>query len=291
MKRILVVAGVLAVLSLTHAVRAETVILADGSRIEGQVQVAGGQVSITTQGATLTLPASRVIGLERAAAAAAPVAPLAPAAPKVAAPPAASVVPAAAPVSGPPPLGQALAMRTVVAFDGASPDEAFGYLRQITGMNLVLSNDVRRDATPVYMRLHDVTVATVLNMLADMNGYAYEQKPGEILFAGMKSAGTGYVMRVYQVRDLLVSTEDLGSSLSGTNGGQSNGGGNANLGRSNTSGANRSQGPSPQFAAPSSGSATISGAGTSSITGAAVPDGLLSRAQDLALLIIQTCGH
>ena len=276
MKRILTVAGVAAALFLFHGVRAETVILADGSRLEGQVQVAGGQVTIATREATLTLPVSRVMGIEAACAAPTPAAPQA-AAPMAPAAPAAPVVPAVVQTSGPPPLARALATRTDVSFDGVSPDEAFDYVRQITGMNLVLSNDVRRDTTPVYLRLHDVTVATVLETLGDLNGYAYDQRHGEILVARMRATGPSLSLRSFNVRDLLVSTEDLGSNLSG-NGNGGGGGSGVSLGTSSSSssGSGRSQGASPQFGGSAGGGAT--------------PDSLFFRSQDLAQLIMQTCG-
>ncbi len=185
-----------------------------------------------------------------------------------------------------------------VAFESVAPAEAFDYLRQITNMNLVIDSDVRADTQTVTLNLHDVTLASVLDLLKEMNGYTYELRPGQILFVRKHATSGAYVMRVYNVTDLLLSTEDTGT---GPLGGNANGQGAFGTGRSTTRGSSNGsrgglgQGLNPQFAPVQSG-ATIVGAGAYGGYGSYSGNGPVrgtqpARAQDLAVLIANTCGR
>jgi hypothetical protein len=280
MKHIVFALVALVALSLGARVRAETVVLADGSRVEGQVRELNGRVTIESSTGTLTLPADKVLRVETAPApaAAAP-------APEPAQPPAAA--PAQPRAGSATSLEQALGRSIDVNFDSVAPAEAFDYVRQVSGINLVLDNDVRADTRPVNLRLHDVSLVNVLGLLAEMNGYAYETRPGPILFVRTKTAASTYIVRIYPVTDLLVSTEDTGAGL-GTQGSFGQGTGNTNAGlstRGSSAGnvSNRNTNLNPQYG-PAGGAPVITS--TSPLT-----DVLTGRAQDLILLIEGACGQ
>lgn len=295
MRQFLFVAGVFVALALCAAVRAGTVVLADGTALEGQVSRLNGRVTIVTADATLTLPASKVlrVGKAPAPAPAATPAPEAPQTPAQAKPAAAPSRPSAAPS-----LARAMGRKIDVAFDSVAPSEVFDYLRQITSINLVVDSDVRADTQAVTLNLHDVTLASVLDLLKEMNGYTYEVRPGQILFVRKHATSGAYVMRVYNVTDLLLSTEDTGT---GPLGGNANGQGAFGTGSSTTRGSSTGsrgglgQGLNPQFAPVQSG-ATIVGAGAYGGYGSYSGNGPVTgtqpaRAQDLAVLIANTCGR
>ncbi len=287
MRNSLCAAGVLVALALCAAVRAETVVLADGSSLEGQVSTHNGHVTIVTADATLTLPADRVLRVGTPPAAAAVAAAPAPEAPLAPAPAAPAVAPGRQ--AGPTSLGRAMAQRIDVAFDVVAPSEAFDYLRQVTNINLVLDTDVRADTRPLNLTLHDVPLAGVLDLMSAMNGYSYEVRPGQILFVRTQAAQTAYVARIYNVTDLLVSTEDTGNGALGQGGtGQgTNRGGGFSSGLSNTgSRGNQGQGLNPQFAPVPGGSLMVTGAGA----GGPAAGTLTGRAQGLVVLITGTCG-
>ncbi len=292
MRYFLLAAGALVALSLGAAARAETVVLADGSSLEGQVSTLNGRVTIETADATLTLPAEKVlrVGTASAAAPAAAVAPKAPQTPAPAAAPAAPSRP-----SGPAPLSRAMAQKIDVAFDAVAPSEAFDYLRQVTNINLVVDNDVRADTRPLTLTLHDVSLASVLDLVKEMTGYTYEMRPGQILFVRGQAAPGAYVARMYDVRDLLVSTEDTGTGALGQGGnGQGTfgtGGGLTTRGSTTGGRGNQGQGLSPQFTPAPGVSPTVSRVGASATGSGPAAGTLTARAQDLGVLITSTCGQ
>ncbi len=298
MRQLMFAAGVFVALALCIAARAETVVLADGTSLEGQVSTHNGRVTIVTADGTLTLPADKVRLAGKAPAPKPAVAP-APKAPQTPAPaaPAAAPGPKAPQPAAAPSLARAMGQKIDVAFEGVAPAEAFDYLRQITNLNLVIDSDVRADTQTVTLNLHDVPLAGVLDLLKEMNGYTYELRPGQILFVRKQAAPGAYVMRIYNVTDLLVSTEDTGTGPLSGNGQGAFGTGGSNTRGSNTGGrSSLGQGLSPQFAPTPAGAATITGTGANGGSGPSAGNGpyagtLPARAQDLALLIANTCGR
>jgi len=297
-KRYLLAGAVLAGLLLGSGVQADTVFLADGSRVHGQVKVAGGRVAIRTADATLTLPSRRVSRIVPGYVPARDAGPQAqqPAeeqkeqaserAPSTLAP----ASPAPRQAAGPPSLIGALSEVIDVDFDGVPPDEVFEYVRQVTNMNLVLDNEVRRDVQAVHMRLRDVSVARVLDLLRELNGSSYTVRPGEILFVRMSRPGAGYVVRIYPAMDVLVSTEDTGQGNRGGYGsggqdfsGSSSGPGGRGSGSGSRGGRGRGD-VSPQFGGNSVGGAALRGVGGTETE-------LSARAKDLIELMRQTCGQ
>jgi hypothetical protein len=278
MRHILCAAALLVAVVLSASARAETVVLADGSALQGKVSTLNGLVTIETAEATLTLPAGKILRVVGAADAV-------PAKTRAVAPkPAAPAVAAPGSAPAPTPLARALASKIDVNFAGASPVDVFDYLRNVAKINVVLANDVRADTRPITLTLHGVSLADVLAVLSETNGYSYRQEPDQVLFVGGKSGPATYVMRMYDVTDLLLSREDTGAGPGGggvfglsssSNTGLSGGG--SNLGSSNG-------GVSPQYAPFSAGAPTIRGTAPASGVQAV-------RAQDLASVIATTCGR
>ncbi|MFO7957954.1 MAG: STN domain-containing protein [Candidatus Brocadiia bacterium] len=175
-------------------------------------------------------------------------------------------------------VAEVLERRIDVDFDGIPLSDMLSYIQEVTGVNMVVSNEVRRSPEPVYLRMRNVSVETVLELALEPHGFDYAVRPGQILFVGEEGEVHKHVFRVYPVTDLLLNrgapAAPGGAGLPGTRGTAGGGGGG---------------GLNPQFApAPSGGQAFIRG-GAAGDGGAAAP--MVRRAGDLVLLIKQTCGR
>lgn len=241
--------GAMAVCGLATLAAADTVVLRDGARVKGEVRVGREHVEVSTATGTLSLPKRRVQSIARDDEKASvrrprkraetasreepegePVAEREPESPEAA-------QAGARPEDGPPAVAEVLEQRIDIEFDGAPVSEVVDFLRQVTGANFVISRRVRRNAEGVHLRLNDVTVRQVLDLLGDSHNLRYETRPGRILYVAQRGTGEGYVLRLYDVRDLLVSSEDAD-----INGDENGDGGGLNSGDFN-----------PQFGAPTGG--------------------------------------
>ena len=226
MRHILFAAGLLAALALGAVASAETVVLVDGTALEGQVSTLKGRVTIVTDDATLTLPADKVLQIGRA-----PVAEPARPRHRSRRPPSPRSLRRLRPPPrprrrvpsvGPTPLLQALARRIDVNFDGTPPAEVFDYLQQASNINLVIDPDVRASTSNISLTLRNASMASVLDVLGKWYGYSYEVQPSHILHVRSGKGPGRYVLRVYDVRDLLLSREDTGAGAGTQGAGGSN---------------------------------------------------------------------
>jgi len=287
--------------------RADTVVLRDGTRIAGEVEKTHRKVSITTAEGTLTLPLWRVVSIEvsgsaiepagkpagrppaPAKAQESPVAPEAePASSPARAPKAGARAPAPArPVTTPPKVADVLARQLSVDFQGNELVDVLDYVRELTGVNMALHSAVLRDKEPVYLRVENVPVKTILDVVLKPRGLGYSVRPGEILYVH-PGPGAPYVPRVYYVSDLLLSTEDRYSSAGGDG-----------AGATSLSGRGAAGGTGFQFAGSGSraggavlwqfgGARSRGGRGGGNVGEEFSP--LTARAQNLVLLIKMACG-
>jgi len=164
-----------------------------------------------------------------------------------------------------------------VDFDGVPLHDALEYVREVTGVNMALSSEVRADTEPVHLRLKQVRLETILELILEPRGFSYTVRPGEVLYVRAGAAGD-LVPRVYEVTDLLVSTEDrgLGQQAAGRGGGTTTGRGGA-------------VGVSPQYAGTSRSARAVSGGRSGQ--NARYTSSITSRGENLVLLIKGTCGH
>lgn len=272
--------------------QADTVVLTDGTELEGDVRVTHQRVTVQTEEGSLTLPAWRVIRVETGDAASASTAGPKPRPagakkeegvrrPTLLEPRRARAVSRVADV---------LKSDISVEFDGASLLDVLTYIRELTGVNMALSRDVRLDTEPIRLRLKSVAVETVLELVLEPRGFDYTVKAGEILYVHKGVAGEPTV-RVYRVTDLLLSTMDRPGAMQGGRGGA---GGGLGAGRGGAAGL------SPQFVGHVDGFSPQFIGGTGAAGGAAGQAGgrgqqywtsLPIRAQNFVLLLKGACGE
>ncbi len=191
-----------------------------------------------------------------------------------------------------------------MSFDQTSLTEAAAFLRQVTRLNIVvLPSATQQNPSPITLQLDNTTLKSGLDQICAMTDTAWKVEDG-IIKIGSTEALRKYEMRIYNVRDLLVSTEDTGTgNLGGTGnntfGGSSGGSGRTTFGGSNNSNTGGLNGSFPaqdvqkaQFGlGGSSGSSSGGYGGSSSSSGNNNNTNVLAyRAQDLILLIKQSCG-
>jgi hypothetical protein len=184
----------------------------------------------------------------------------------------------------PPRVRDVLDRRIDVDFEGMAVQDVLIYIRELTGVNMALAPEVRADTTPVSLHLKGVRIGEILDLALEPTGLGYSVRPGEILFV-RPGASDELVMRIYPVADLLVSKEDRPG---GGNAGLGGGGGNAGGGRG---GGTRGGlgGSNPQYAVGQGGSRLQAGGGTTA--GSRSNSELAARAENLILLIKNTCGR
>jgi len=178
-----------------------------------------------------------------------------------------------------------LATKMSVDFDGVSLNDALAYVREVTGVNMALSSDVRADAEPIHLHLKQVRLEAILELILEPRGFSYTVHPGEVLYVRAGAAGD-LVPRVYEVTDLLVSTEDRGLGQQGAGRGSG-----AAAGRGTTAGRGSAAGLSPQFAGTSRNAGTVSGGRSRNGQYGGNASSITSRAENLVFIIKGTCGH
>jgi len=194
---------------------AGTVVLGDGTVLEGDVSREADWVAIRSETGTLRLPVRRVAVLQ---------ADSQDRAPQVEPPRAAAAAPEAdaggeeaqadgvgrAPgrsSSRPPRAAAVLESKMDVDFDGVSVYEVVSFVQINSGVNMAVANVVREDRRPVTLHLKNVPVATILELALEPLGFGYTVKPGDIIDVRGSSAGA-ISLRIYNVRDLLLDVGD-----------------------------------------------------------------------------------
>jgi hypothetical protein len=284
---------------------ADTVVLGNGARLTGEVVVGPERLTVRSASGSVVLPLRRILKVEGESGGAVAL-PGRPAravarstealtveagdADKSAAEEAPTPTPRAS--GGPPRVRDVLAQRIDIDFEGVAAEDVLVYIRELTGVNLALAPEVRLDATPVNLRLRDVRIEEVLELILEPRSLHYSIRPGEILYV-YGGAGGEFVMRVYPVADLLVSTEDRygGGDLTTGNGtgGGLGGGGTRGGGGGNTRGGGGAAFPQYQGVGTRSGAQLQGGRATAA--GDQGISELGGRANALILLIKNTCGR
>ncbi len=182
-------------------------------------------------------------------------------------------------------------------FDQTSLTEAAAFLRQVTRLNIVvLPSATQQNPSPITLTLNNTTLQSGLDQICAMTDTAWKLDEG-IIKIGSAEALRKYEMRIYNVRDLLISTEDTGTGNVGGNGGGGAFGGGGSSGSTAFGGSNSSSrgglnGSFPvgeaQFGL---GNSSSGGGGNGSNSSNNNNNNVLAyRAQDLILLIKQSCG-
>jgi hypothetical protein len=253
-------------------VEADTVVLKDGTRLTGEVATGRLRVTIRSSAGTLILPAARVGRIERAGLPAEQPREVTPAQRE------APVAPRVKPVASAgklPPVSEVLTGRITVDFDAVPLASALEHIGELTDLDVVLGAEVRADPEPVSLRLTEKPVETVLDFLLEPRGYSYTAKPSRILYVGRGPVGGEYVVRIYDVRDLLLSIEDQPGAGAGAGGAA----GRGTVGDL-----------APQFGSGQAGSQLQVG-GAPALLGGEGGDSLRARAQNLVYLIQSVCGQ
>lgn len=305
---------------LVAGVSADTVVLTGGKRVTGKVTTGPEFVTVMSSAGIVRIPRWRVArvagekdeaaeqpageapaaaaaeGGEAAQASAGPVA-----SPRPAKPAAAPAAPTrtGAPGRGAPDVAEVLSRKVTVDFQGTSLVDVLVYFRELTGINMAIHRDVLLETEPVYITAEDVTVETVLDLAFEDRAVGYRVIGGSVLFAYGRDGAQQYDLRFYPVADLLISTEDRrnGTAAGATSGRGGLGGGGG--GGGGGTGGTRGGGGLPQFAVPQAmpGVVGVGGAagavpgGATRGVGAQPRSAMQARAQNLILLIKNTCGR
>lgn len=214
--------GVAAALMLGSAGAAGNgVVLVSGVKIAGRVQLGARQVYVGTEHGMLSISRDRVAEVTVAGAETVlrpvippPQEPVRPAGeqPKVrlAAPTRSSEQPKLSSAPGRASRSASLGSRIDVDFDETPLTDVMDFLRETTGVAFVYrASDMPAEATPVTLRLKNVTARTVLNLALEGSGLTWRAQKGFVrVLAADKTDRTE--LRVYDVRDLLGSEGDRG---------------------------------------------------------------------------------
>jgi len=187
-----------------------------------------------------------------------------------------------------------------LSFDQTPLPGVVEFLQQVTGLNFVLRRqDLPADQAPVTLTA-STTLDNALKQICDLTSMAWAVEGG-LIKIGKPESVRNYELRVYDVRDLLLSREDLysptiGGGTSGGIGGTTGGtGGTSTGGRGFQFGAEGTYAQVGGIGGRGTGGGTSSGGlGTTGGTGGtsvgAFGTAVQSRAGVLVLLIKQACG-
>ena len=199
-------------------VLADQVVLKSGPRITGEVTVKSDTVRIENELGILTLPLWRVAGISFGSED-----PTWPAEARSAAgnePKTVEIPQSIEPAETPGPLASAdelsrvpsprevLASRIDVSFDETPLVDAMVYLQEATGGNFAyVALDLEAAPAPVRFTLKGVTVRQILDILLEGRDLGWSVR-GNTILVGKGATAQGMSLRVYDVRDLVVNTQD-----------------------------------------------------------------------------------
>jgi len=218
---------------LAAAASADVAVLTSGARVNGDIRVTGQGVVIETENGTTTIPAWRVakvirngghsVALAQFRVEAETASPRRPAAER--APDRAVAEPVRRELVRREPLRPAsvLDKRISVDLSDLPMPQAISYLQEITGANFAyVLSELQVDPSNADLRLNDVTLRQVLDLLLEPRGLGWTMRDNVIR---IRTAGTDaeMVVRVYDIRDLLLNIEDKQSTTTGRLGGYGGG--------------------------------------------------------------------
>ena len=101
-------------------------------------------------------------------------------------------------------------LKATVDFDGQRLDEAMDFIRDLTGVNLVVSPSAalkEGDAT-VRLRAKDLPVKSILKLLLHDRGLRATWRDGAVVIVPEEELGSAVVLRVYDIRSLTAKLQD-----------------------------------------------------------------------------------
>jgi len=186
---------------------ADEIVTRSGTHIKGQVTSGGDRVTIKTEDGTLTLPASRVTRVVHMAV---PV--------DFSGRPQASRTRAIQAngggvglkgQAGSAALQAALERHIAVRFDETPLVDVLSYLQEIAGINFVYNAaEVQSANVLVTLHLENVTVRQVLDLAVGGSTLGWTVASGNVIRLGPHESIERYIVRTYDVRDLLQNVED-----------------------------------------------------------------------------------
>lgn len=102
-------------------------------------------------------------------------------------------------------------MRVTVDFENAKLPEAIDYLRDVTGLNLVLlPRAMEKDGeSPIRLKVKDLSVKSVLKLLLASHGLTAAYRDGAIVVLPKEDLQEMTTMRLFDVRALQVKIQDF----------------------------------------------------------------------------------
>ncbi len=103
-------------------------------------------------------------------------------------------------------------MRVSVDFNGVSLDEALNFLRDFSGLNMVLDAEVRskltEDQLKVTLKVKDLPLKSIIKLMLDPRDLTAVMKEGALLITS-KERSDPLTLQIYDVRDLLLKIQDF----------------------------------------------------------------------------------
>jgi hypothetical protein len=100
-------------------------------------------------------------------------------------------------------------MKVSLDFQDVRLSEAVDYLREVTGLNLVISPKVTDADAKVRLKLKDLTVKSALKLLLSPRGLAATWRDGAIVVLPQEDVQEEVTLRMYDVRAQLVKIQDF----------------------------------------------------------------------------------
>ena len=101
------------------------------------------------------------------------------------------------------------AMRVSVDFKDQSLESAVSYLRDFTGLNLVIQSAGDDPDAPVRLTVRDLPVKSVLKLMLESRGLTATWRNGAIVILPRKELGSTKVLRIYDVKSHLMKIQDF----------------------------------------------------------------------------------
>ncbi len=109
----------------------------------------------------------------------------------------------------PEPVVHPLVRRMDVDFDQVPLREVLVYLRETTGFGLAMHDDLNADPRTVTLHLRNAPLERILDLTLLPRGYGYRITSDNVLMVLPRHLRAGYRTELYNVTDLLLSTNDL----------------------------------------------------------------------------------
>lgn len=102
-------------------------------------------------------------------------------------------------------------MRVTVDFEGVKLPEAVDYLRDVTGLNLIiLPKAMEKDGeSPIRLKVKDLSVKSVLKLLLAGRGLTATHRDGALVILPKEDLQDSTTMRLFDVRALQVKLQDF----------------------------------------------------------------------------------